>query len=152
MNSFLHLGVYLFEGDDFLIAYLRGKHLLASSMTCTRCGIPMHEVTRSDVRDGLRWWCRQCKTSKSIRDGIFFLSPGSACRSGCSLFTCGLGITQYVMWHRRQRWTRILHVTSCGGLGKCALLPCLGLLINLVDQGRWYKLMSLFRHKPKVNK
>ena len=32
----------------------------------------MEERPRNDVTDGVRWWCRQCKTTKSIRDGSFF--------------------------------------------------------------------------------
>ncbi len=27
---------------------------------------------RRDVSDGVSWWCRQCKTRKTIRDGSFF--------------------------------------------------------------------------------
>ena len=37
-----------------------------------RCNIPMVERPRRDVSDGSSWWCRQCKTRKSIRAGSFF--------------------------------------------------------------------------------
>ena len=37
-----------------------------------RCSIPMEERPRNDVSDGVSWWCRQCKTRKSIREGSFF--------------------------------------------------------------------------------
>ena len=32
----------------------------------------MAERPRRDISDGYSWWCRQCKTRKSIRDGSFF--------------------------------------------------------------------------------
>ena len=32
----------------------------------------MVERPRRDVSDGYSWWCRQCKTRKSIRAGSFF--------------------------------------------------------------------------------
>ncbi len=37
-----------------------------------RCNIPMDERPRRDISDGYRWWCRQCETWKSIREGSFF--------------------------------------------------------------------------------
>ncbi len=37
-----------------------------------RCIIPMDERPRCDISDGYRWWCRQCETWKSIREGSFF--------------------------------------------------------------------------------
>ena len=32
----------------------------------------MEERPRLDVSDGYSWWCRNCKTRKSIREGSFF--------------------------------------------------------------------------------
>ena len=32
----------------------------------------MEERPRRDVSDGYSWWCRNCKTCKSIREGSFF--------------------------------------------------------------------------------
>ena len=32
----------------------------------------MRERPRSDVSDGVSWWCPSCKTRKSIRAGSFF--------------------------------------------------------------------------------
>ena len=32
----------------------------------------MNEGKRADVTDGLVWHCKQCKTTKSIREGSFF--------------------------------------------------------------------------------
>ena len=37
-----------------------------------RCAVPMVERRRSDVSDGVSWWCPHCKGRKSIRDGSFF--------------------------------------------------------------------------------
>ena len=38
----------------------------------TRCNVAMEERPRKDVLDGCSWWCRQCKTRKSIQAGSFF--------------------------------------------------------------------------------
>ena len=32
-----------------------------------RCAVPMMERRRSDVTDGVSWWCPHCKSRKSIR-------------------------------------------------------------------------------------
>ena len=32
----------------------------------------MTEKPRSDVTDGVSWWCRRCKRRKTIRDDSFF--------------------------------------------------------------------------------
>ena len=32
----------------------------------------MHERPRNEASDGVSWWCPQCKSQKSIRDGSFF--------------------------------------------------------------------------------
>ena len=37
-----------------------------------RCAVPMVERRRSDVSDGVSWWCPHCKGRKFIRDGSFF--------------------------------------------------------------------------------
>ena len=83
----------MFGGTPGIIAYMRGKGLLAASKDCgrysrhnnnnnnneklmyklLRCNIPMEEKLRRDVSDGVCWWC---KTTKSIRDGSFLASPG----------------------------------------------------------------------------
>ena len=39
--------------------------------TC-RCNVAMSERPRQDVSDKFCWWCSQCKTRKSIREGSFF--------------------------------------------------------------------------------
>ena len=38
----------------------------------TGCSVAMEERPRQDVSDGYSWWCRQCKTHKSIHAGSFF--------------------------------------------------------------------------------
>ena len=70
--SILELGPIIFGGTPGIIAYLRRKKLLSSHKDCSACGIPMREVKRRDVTDGVSWWCPQCKTRKSIRDKSFF--------------------------------------------------------------------------------
>ena len=37
-----------------------------------RCLVPMREIARTDVTDGVSWYCPHCKSQKSIRDGSFF--------------------------------------------------------------------------------
>ena len=37
-----------------------------------RCAALMVKRRRSDVSDGVSWWCPHCKGRKSIRDGSFF--------------------------------------------------------------------------------
>ena len=118
-----------------------------------RCNIPMTERPRRDVSDGFSWWCRQCKTRKSIREGSFFS------KSKLTL----------------QKWLMIIHfwawefaVTSTNELvevekktavdiyqwlrevcsTKLVQSPCIlsgrGVIVQIDE--------SLFRHKPKVNK
>ena len=37
-----------------------------------RCSAAMEERERSDVSDGVSWYCPQCYTRKTIREGSFF--------------------------------------------------------------------------------
>jgi hypothetical protein len=37
-----------------------------------RCNTAMQERQRGDVSDGVSWYCLQCYTRKSIREGSFF--------------------------------------------------------------------------------
>ena len=48
-----------------------GIILYTTDTTC-RCNVPMQERKRSDVTDSVSWYCPQCYTRKSIRDGSFF--------------------------------------------------------------------------------
>ena len=49
----------------------------------------MQERVRKDVTDGVTWFCKQCKTCKSIHDRSFFLSP--ACHYKNGFLCCGFG-------------------------------------------------------------
>ena len=46
-----------------------GIILYTNDTTC-RCNVPMQERKHSDVTDNVSWYCLQCYTRKSIRDGI----------------------------------------------------------------------------------
>ena len=63
---------YFFSGKPVIINFLRSRHLLAQTISCSRCGIPMYEAIRTGISDGVRWWCMTCKTNKSIWEGSFF--------------------------------------------------------------------------------
>ena len=86
-SSLLQLGDTIWGGTDKIISFLRRNGLLASAKNCSRlavfvrsdlyiiyyrCRVPMQECVRSDVSDGVSWYCPQCYTRKSIRDGSFF--------------------------------------------------------------------------------
>ena len=68
------LGPIIFaKGSIAAINFLKSKGLLASSMDCVTCGVPMYWVkhTVSACKDG--WsWRPECATYKSIRTGSFF--------------------------------------------------------------------------------
>ena len=71
--SLFELGPVTFGPSEDLVSWLRRKGLLSSSSNCAaRCSVPMVEGRRQDVSDGLVWRCRQCKGTKSIREGSFF--------------------------------------------------------------------------------
>ena len=70
--SLLELGPVIFGGVEGIKTYLRYHQLLATQKNCSRCGISMREGSREDISDKTSWWCPQCKTRKSIRDGSFF--------------------------------------------------------------------------------
>ena len=70
--SLLDIGPVIFGAKEGLIDYLRRHHLLADHLNCSRCGIGMRERPRSDVSDGVSWWCPQCKSRKTVRDNSFF--------------------------------------------------------------------------------
>ena len=54
--------------------------MLSSSSNCARCAVSIVQGTRLDVSDGLVWQCRQCKGTKSIREGSFFSKSKLALR------------------------------------------------------------------------
>ena len=69
--SILQLGPVIFGDTDKLIRYLQRKGLLSTNKTCP-CGSAMQLSERSDVSDGVRFRCPDCKKCISIRDGSFF--------------------------------------------------------------------------------
>ena len=53
--SILDLGKVIFQPVDDLVAWMQGKHLLASSKTCPACNTAMVINSRADVSDGCRY-------------------------------------------------------------------------------------------------
>ena len=111
----------------------------------------MVERPRNDISDGVRWRCRRCKTSKSIRDGSFFAMSKVTLQKWLIL----------IFW-----WTQQYPVTNAARIAEvdegtaidvyrwlreiCSkkLLPMPMILggpgiVVQIDE-------SLFRHKPKV--
>ena len=117
----------------------------------TRCNVAMEERPRKDVSDGCSWWCRQCKTRKSIRAGSFFEK---------SRLTLQQWLLMIVMWAREcpvsdaildakvdmrtgidiYQWLR--EVCSTKLLQAPIILGGIGTIVQIDE--------SLFRHKPKV--
>ena len=151
MNSFLHLGCYLFEGEQVIISFLWSKRLLARSKTCQRCGIPMHEASRSDITDGVRWRCHQYKTSRSIRDGSFFSKSRISLQKWLLLM---------YLWARNYPARDVVQEAEIDKNTACDILQwfrevCSAKLIKtritLGGPGKVVQINeSLFRHKPKV--
>ena len=69
--SLLELGPIAFSGTPAIMAFLQSKHVLASQQQCT-CGTMMTLQDRSDISDGCRWRCTDCKKAVSIRNRSFF--------------------------------------------------------------------------------
>ena len=111
----------------------------------------MHEASRNDVTDGVRWRCPICKTSKSIRHGSFFSKSRLPLQKWLLLLylwardypvkdvaqeaEIDKNVACDVMnWLREVCSTKLLQMPiSLGGPSK----------IVQIDE-------SLFRHKPKV--
>ena len=69
--SLLELGPIAFGGTPAIIAFLQGKNVLAGQKQCV-CGTMMVLQDRSDISDGCRWRCPDCRKTGSIRSGSFF--------------------------------------------------------------------------------
>lgn len=69
--SLLWLGPIAFGGTPAIIRFFQRKGLLAKDKQCV-CGTPMEISERSDVSDGYRWRCPDCRKCVSIRKGSFF--------------------------------------------------------------------------------
>ena len=150
--SLFELGPIIFGPSEDLVSWLRRKGLLSSSSNCARCAVPMVEGRRQDVSDGLVWRCRQCKGTKSIREGSFFSKSKLPLRKWVLLMH--FWVRQYPVtdageecevdknsaynvyrWFREVCSTKLLQTSiALGGPGS----------VVQVDE-------SLFRHKPKVH-
>ena len=111
----------------------------------------MTEKTRTDVSDGISWWCRMCKRRKTIREDSFFSNSRLTLQQWFLLmYWCarqypvsdaanetgvdrGTACDAY-RWLREVCSTRLLQTrVVLGGPG----------VVVQIDE-------SLFRHKPKV--
>ena len=113
----------------------------------------MEERERSDVSDGVSWYCPQCYTRKTIRDGSFFSK---------SRLTLQKWLLMMYLWARQYpvtdameeadvdrrrainiyQWLR--EVCSTKLLSSPIVLGGPGVVVQIDE--------SLFQHKPKVNK
>lgn len=123
-------------------------------MLKNRCTIAMRERKRSDISDGVCWYCTNCKTTKSVRDLSFFAKSRIALKQWMIIMywwarqypvgdcseeaevdkNTAIDIYQ---WLREVCTTRLIQDPPIvlGGPG----------LTVQIDE-------SLFRHKPKVNR
>ena len=152
--ALLEIGPIVFGGTPGIIQYMRNHHLLATQQNCGRCNVPMRERPRSDVSDGVSWWCPSCKTRKSIRNGSFFQK---------SHITLQKWLLLLHLWSREYPVTCVAedHVgidsnTACDvyqWLREVCSTKLLGTPIVLGGQSTVVQIdESLFRHKPKVKK
>ena len=105
----------------------------------------MVERPRRDVSDGSSWWCRQCKTRKSIRAGSFFSKSKLTLQKWLLLIqlwawefpvTSAVELVEHTAVDTYQ-WLR--KVSSANLLQTVVVLGGPGVTVQ-----------SLFRHKPKV--
>lgn len=69
--ALLDLGPIVFGSKRATLDFLMGKNVLAKEKKCV-CGTEMEISPRSDVSDGYRWRCPDCKKCVSVRKGSFF--------------------------------------------------------------------------------
>ena len=67
--SILDVGSVIFGSTDNLVSYLQHRQLLADSLMCGSCAIPLNLGKKTDISDGLIFRCGTCKTTKSLRAG-----------------------------------------------------------------------------------
>lgn len=72
--SLMEVGPIIFGSKINLIQFLQHEKLLARTMTCPNCQIPMNFQTRDEsvCSDGHSWRCPDCYTFKSVRHNSFF--------------------------------------------------------------------------------
>ena len=113
----------------------------------------MEERERSDISDGVSWYCPQCYTQKTIRDGSFFSKSRLTLQKWLLLMY--LWARQYPVTDAMEevdvdrhtaidiyQWLR--EVCSTKLLSSPIVLGGPGVVVQIDE--------SLFRHKPKVNK
>ena len=112
----------------------------------------MEERERSDCSDGVSWYCPQCYTHKTIRDGSFFSKSHLSLQKW--LLMMYLWARQYLVTDVMEeaeverctaidmyQWLR--EVCSTKLLSSPVILGGPGVVAQIDE--------SLFRHKPKVN-
>ena len=113
----------------------------------------MEERERSDISDGVSWYCPQCYTRKTIRNGSFFSISRLTLQKWLLLMY--LLARQYPVTDAMEeadvdrrtaidiyQWLR--EVCSTKLLSSPIVLGGPGVVVQIDE--------SLFRHKPKVNK
>ena len=112
-----------------------------------RCSVAMEERERSDCSDGVSWYCPQCYTRKTIRDGSFF---SKSCLSLQKLL-----LLMY-LWARQYPVTDAMEEAEVDRRTAIDVYQWLRevcstkLSIVLGGPGVVVQIF-LFRHKPKVN-
>ena len=158
----------MFGGTDKIIAYLCSHCLLSASKSCSRylntntinlknvycrCSFAMEERERSDISDGVSWYCPQCYTRNTIKDGSFFSKSHLTLQKWLLLMY--LWARPYTVTDAMEEadvdrrtaidiYQRLREVYSTKLLSSPIVLGGPGVVVQIDE--------SLFRHKPKVNK
>ena len=150
--SLLEVGPVIFGGVAGIVTYLRQHRLLPTQKSCSRCSVSMRERPREDISDKSSWWCPQCKTRKSIRDGSFFAK---------SRLTLQKWLLILYLWAREYPVTDVAEEAEVDASTAVDIFQWLrevsttSLLQTQIILGGENKIVqideSLFRHKPKVN-
>ena len=108
----------------------------------------MTERPRQDVSDKFCWWCSQCKTRKSIREGSFFQKSRLELKKWLLLL---------FLWAKDDPVTSVAQIMEISRPSAIDAFQWLRevcsskLLQNLGGPGNIVQIdESLFRHKPKV--
>ena len=121
-------------------------------MHAYRCNNAMTECPRQDVSDKFCWWCGQCKTCKSIREGSFIQK---------SRMTLKQWLLLLHLWAKNDSVTSVAEDVEVSHPNATDAFQWLGevcstkVLQNPIQLGGPGKIIqideSLFRHKPKVS-
>ena len=63
--------ISLLTTESHVIEFLRRHRLLSSQEKFEKCDVDMKERSKSNVMDGVTWYCPRCKSTKSIRAKFF---------------------------------------------------------------------------------